>query len=44
MRLEPLARTDAGPAPVWVLRIDVALVHPDDEVLLNDRLDRLLRR
>ncbi len=44
MRLEPLARADAGPAPVWVLRIDVAVVNPDDEALLNDRLDRLLRR
>ena len=43
MRLEPLARASAGSAPVWVLRIDVALVNPDDEILIDNRLAGLLR-
>lgn len=44
MRLEPLARATPPAAPLLVLRIDVELVNPNDDTLIDDRLARLFSR
>ena len=43
MRLEPLARRIRCAAPLWVLRIAVDVVNPDDATLIDRRLAGLRR-